>query len=309
MKALLSLVLMTGVIGSVQPAFAQVPVAPPAVWRLEGARSTTPTGPGRVKEVAGVLVSDSEGRQLRLEANGRAGFVVPYERITAMHYEEAKYPRRFLRRSSFYVTVHYSDVAGQPAFETIRLLSEQDALAALDALERDTGRTVGWSLATQSFLGIPIRADIGARVAVTDQAGQTTKGAITQLSASSLALDGSAGVARLFDETSVRKIRLVYSPKLDALFGAAMGASVGVLFVLLNPMGGTAIATDYLVVPAVFAGALAGGFMISGAVQSLFSNAYDVYRGDARGGFKTSAITIAPQVAQARKGVLVSVRF
>ena len=120
--------------------------------------------------------------------------MVPYERITAMHYEKAEYPRRFLRRSSFYLTVHYSDVAGRPAFETIRLLSERDALSALATLERDTGGTFDRSLATQSFLGIPIRAGIGARVAVTDQTGQATKGVITQLSASSLTLDESTGV-------------------------------------------------------------------------------------------------------------------
>ena len=145
-----------------------------------------------------------------------------------------EYPRRFLNRSSFYLTFHYSDVAGEPAFETIRLLSEPDALSALDALERDTGLTFDRTLATRSFLGIPIRAAIGARVAVTDQGGQATKGTITQVSASSLALDESAGVARVFDQTSLRGIRLLYSPKHDALVGLGTGTAVGVFGVYLS---------------------------------------------------------------------------
>jgi hypothetical protein len=315
MKALLSVVLMTGVIGSPQPALAQVPADPPAVWRLGGARSTTPAGPGRVKEVAGVLVSDSERKQIRLEAAGRALVEVPYERITSMHYEEAEYPRRFLRRPSFYLTVHYSDASGRPAFETIRLLSERDALSATDTLERDTERTFDRSRATRSFLGIPIRARIGTRVAVTDQTGQTTKGTIAQLSTVSLALDESAGVSRIFDETNVRKIRLLYSPKHDALvglgIGAAGGAFLGATFVGIS--GCPEEGCPRLSAAAVWAGIFGGlGALIAptaGAVRYPFNHAYDVYRGDAPGASESAAITIAPQVAQSRKAVLVSVRF
>ena len=54
-------------------------------------------------------------------------------------------------------------------------------------------------------------------------------------------------------------------------------------------------------------GALIG--MTVGALRYPLNKAFDVYLGDARGASKPSAITIAPQVGQARKGVLVSVRF
>jgi hypothetical protein len=320
MKALLLLVLMTGAIGSWRPALAQVPADPPTVWRLGGARSTTPTGPGRVKEVAGVLVSDSAGKQLRLDAAGRALFVVPYARITAMHYEQADYPRRFLRRSSFYVAIHYLDVAGLPAFETIRLLSKRDALAALATLERDTGLTVDRSLTAQSFLGVPIRARVGARVAVTDQSGQTTEGVIAQLSPSSLTLDESTGVPRILSEASLRKIRLLYSPKHDALVGLGTGAAVGAFGVWVSAgLGGCFSPTGHsgdCHVPRVAAAvaAVGGGLgalmgMTIGAVRYPFSNAFDVYRGDLREARRLSLVTIAPQVSQARKGVIVLVRF
>ena len=150
MKALLSFALMTCAIWSSQSALAQVPANPPN-WRLDGARSTIPTGPGRVTETVGVLISNSRETQIRFEAAGRTLYAVPYGRIVAMHYEERGYPRRFLRKSSFYLTFHYSDADGRPAFETIRLLSMRDALAALATLERDTGLTVDRSLTPQSI--------------------------------------------------------------------------------------------------------------------------------------------------------------
>ena len=242
-------------------------------------------------------------------------YVVPYERITAMHYEEAKCPQRFLRRSSFYLTVHHSDDTGGPAFETIRLLSERDALAAVDTLERDTGGTVDRSLATQSFLGLPIRVGLGTRVAVTDQAGETTDGAITQLSASSLALEESTGVSQVFDETDVQKIRLLYSPKHDLLVGlgagAGLGAFLGATFVGLG--GCPEDGCNHLGAAAVTAGVFGGlGALIGplvGAVRYPFNNAFDVYRGDARGASGGSAVTVMPLVTPTRNGVLVSVRF
>lgn len=315
MKALLSLVLVTAAIGCSPPALAQVPADPPAEWRLGGARSSTPAGPGRVKEVVGVLISDSEGKQIRLEVNGRALYAVPYEHITAMHYEETEDPGGFLWRPSFYLTVHYSDASGEAAFETIRLLSQRDALSALDTLELDTGRTVDRSRATQSFLGIPIRARVGARVVVTDQSGHTTKGTIAQLSAVSLALDVSGGTPRIFDDANLRQIRLLYSPKRDVLIGlgigAALGALVGATFAGLG--GCPEEGCDRLGAAAVWAGLFGGlGALlrpIAGAGRYPFNRDFDVYRGNARSASGSPAITIAPLVSPSRKMVLVSVRF
>ena len=297
---------------------AQEPNELPAVWRLTTARRAIPTGPGRRKEVRGVLISDAQGKQIRFEAKGRARFVVPYERISAMHYEQEA--RRFLRMSGYYLTVHYLDVDGRPAFETIRVVSEREALAALGTLERDTGRTFDRSGAARSFLGIPIRARIGARVAVTDQTGQTTKGAIAQLSASSLVLEEPKVGPRVFDETTVRKIRLLYSPKHDALVGLGTGAAYGVGGVYLSATLGGCFTPGghtsdcHVLGTAAAIGAVGGGLGAAigatiGAFRYPFNNVFDVYRGDVRSAYKTSAITIVPQATHARKEVLVSIRF
>lgn len=313
MKTLLSLILMTVALVSSQPALAQVTAIPPGEWRLAGARRSTPNGPARVKEVTGVLVADPERRQIRFETMGQALYVVPFDRITVMHYEETKYPRRFLGRPSFYLTVHYSDDAGRPAFEAIRLVSEPDAVSALATLERDTGRAFDRSGATESFLGIPIRATIGARVVITDEAGTTTKGAITQLSTSSLTLDVSTGVSRDFDATSIRRIRLAYSPRHVALGAFAGGALFGALMGGLSTAAFGGSGGEVLGATAAFAG-LVGGVCALGAVaigktHYPFNGAFDVYRGDARSPIGSSAITVAPLIAEARKGVLVSVRW
>jgi hypothetical protein len=271
-----------------------------------------------VKEVVGVLVSDSLGKQIQLEAAGRNVYVVPYERVTAMHYEEADYPRRFLRKSSFYLTLHYSDAAGRPAFEAIRLLSRRDALAALATLERDTGLTVARSVTNQSFLGIPIRARVGTPVAVTDQSGRTIKGVIAQLSAVSLTVDESTGVPRTFDETSLRKIRLLYSPKHDALVGLGLGAAMGAMLgARVGAGGGRGCGSEgchVLEGAAIYAGVFGGlGTLIGVTVGGLrypSNDAFDVYRGDSRSTSPAaSAVRIVPQFAQSRIGVIVLVRF
>jgi hypothetical protein len=171
------------------------------------------------------------------------------------------------------------------------------------------GGGAGWGLMS---LWRTIRAGIGARVAVTDQTGQTTKGTITQLSASSLELGGSAGVARVFDETSLRTIRLLYSPKHEALPGLLAGAVTGALMgsLLVAAFGGDA--SEVVGGAAAMAGILGGTWAATdltiGAFRYPFNDAYDVYRSAGRGAFR-SAITMAPQVTQARKRMLVSVGF
>ena len=74
MKGLLGLMLVIA-IGPAQPALAQVLADPPPEWRLGGARLTIPSGPDRVKEVAGGLVSDSKGKQIKV-APARKGVLV-----------------------------------------------------------------------------------------------------------------------------------------------------------------------------------------------------------------------------------------
>lgn len=316
MRGCLRLGVIVGILGSVQPALAQQPAGSPAVWRLGGARSATPSGPGRLKEVRGVLVSDAGSRQIRFEADGRTTSVIPYERIVAMHYERAQYPRRFLRRSSFYLTVHYSDVVGSPASETVRLLSERDALAAMATLTRDTGGTFHRSAAARSFLGVPIRAGVGTRVVITDQVGRTTKGVMTQLSAASLTLNESPGVVRVFEDASIRKIRLLYSPKRNALVGFGFGAGIGAFSgAIVGAGAGSGCGPEgcHVLAGAALGAGVAGGVgtligVTIGAMRYPFNDAFDVYRGDTRD-VSTTSVAIAPQLTRVHKSVLVSVRF
>lgn len=301
-----------------------------AASRFASARRLIRADAGRVKEATGVLISDPPGRTIRFDVDGRAVFAIPYDSVTAMHYEQAQYPKRFLRRPSFYLTIHYSDSADQAAFETLRLLSGPEVVSALDTLERDTGRTFERSLATRSFLGVPVRARVGARVAVTDQTGQTAKGTIAQLSTSSLALDESTGAPRIFEKGDVRKIRLLYSPKHDVLAGLGQGAifagvSTFMFGALGGCFGGEALGAgsgsggnncdvhDFLKFAAPVLAVSAGvGALIGptiGALRYPFNKAFDVYLGDTRSASTTSAVTIVPHVTKERKGVAVSLRF
>jgi hypothetical protein len=288
-------------------------------FRVSPARRLMRADAGRVKETMGMLTSDTSSRTIRFDVNGRTVFVVPYERITALHYEQGLYPQRFLKRPSYYFTIHYSDSTGRPAFETIRLLSAGEVLPALDGLERATGHTVDRALTTRSFLGIPIRARVGAKVAVTDQAGQSIKGTIAELSSSSLALDTPSGAMRVFEAVEVQRIRLLYSPKHDALVGLSVGGGLGALMTLQAAgLGGCFSATrtsDCHVarvmgeVAAVTGGLGAVMGMTIGAARYPRNKAFDVYLGEARDRSGTAALTLVPLVTQARKGVVGAVRF
>jgi hypothetical protein len=144
MKSALSLTLVASIVMAALPVRAQeatpTPViSPKAESRLPDARLLSRRAGGHVDEVTGVLVSDPQAKQVRFEMGDRAACALPYDRITAMHYEEGNYPKRFLSRSSYYLILHYLDSTGQGAFESVRLLSNRDVAAMLAALEADTG--------------------------------------------------------------------------------------------------------------------------------------------------------------------------
>jgi hypothetical protein len=276
--------------------------------RFADARRVTPKGGGRVEEAKGLFVSDPKDKELRFEVGGQLAFAVPFDRITAMHYENAVEPSKWgwpLKDTKDYLTIHYTDGAGRAAFETVRF-SARDVPPMLDALETHAGFKIDRTLAKQSFLGIPIRAAIGDRVTVTDQTGYNIEGTITELSASSLALDGST-----VDGASVKTIRLRRSPGHDALRGFGIGAVVGGIpgGLMGGALGGDARSAFE---SAAILGALVGGInaVLSGATASYrFRAVRDIYLGDTPAVSKTSAITIMPQLAKQRKGVAVSVRF
>jgi hypothetical protein len=265
---------------------------------------------GHVEEAKGQFVSDPQAKEVRFEVGDRATFAIPYDRITAMHIEEAVESSTLRGRlTKDYLTLHYADTSGQTRFETVRL-SKRDVQPALAALETDTGLTIDRTPAKQSFLGIPIRVAIGDRVRVTDQTGRTTKGTITQLSDSALTLDGLTAVPRVFDEASVKKIRLPYSPGPDARLGFGIGVFSGGLagaLVSHGDLGAILYGATKIGAPL---GVIATGVIVAtGAALHPFDKSKDVYLGGTRGASKTSAIAIGPQIAKERKGVLVSVRF
>ena len=319
MKALMPFTLALMAVITPRTASAQPGADARTEWRLGGARSATPTGPGHLKEVAGVLIVDRAAGQIRLETAGRVVFLVPQDRIAALHYEESDYPRRFLWRSSHYLTVHYTNPAGKPAFETIRFSSERDALTAIAILEQHTGHSVDRSPATESFLGIPNRARAGARVAVIDRKGETFMGTVAELSASALTLDATGGRARVFDATSVRQIRLLYSPKHDALVGFGMGAGLAIFAVYVSAGVAGCFAegsSGDCPVARTMAGAAAAGGGVGaligatiGAVRYPVNNAFDVYRAQPSVASGRPAVAIMPQLEKTRRGVTVSVRF
>lgn len=323
MKSALSLGLIICLLASMTPASAQEPnpighpIAPEAAKltalnaqsRFADARRVTPKGDGRVEEAKGLLVWDPQAKELRFEVGAQPAFAVPFDRISAMHYEKAVDPSKWgwpLKDTKCYLTVHYADRAGRAAFETVRL-SERDVAPVLDALETAAGLKIDNTPARRSFLGIPIRAAIGDWVRVTDQTGQDTEGTITELSASSLTLDGST----VFDGVSVKKITRTRSPGHDALRGFGVGAVIGGI---TGGLAGRALGGDArsaFEVAAIFGGFLGGvSALISGATASYrFRATRDIYLGGTPGASKTPAITIVPRLAKQSKGLAVSVRF
>jgi hypothetical protein len=271
--------------------------------RFADARRVTPMGGGRVEEAKGLLVMDPQAKEIRFEVGAQPAFAVPYDRITAMHYEKAVDPSKWgwpLKDTRCYLIIHYADPAGRAAFETVRF-SERDVPSVLDALETAAGLKVDHTLARRSFLGIPIRAAIGDWVRVTDQAGQNTEGNITELSASSLTLEGST----VFDGVSVKKITRTRSPGRDALRGFGSGAVIGGIAggLMARALGGDARSTFQ--VAAIYGAFLGGvGALVSGATASYrFRATRDIYLGGTPGASKTSAIRIVPRLATDDRGL------
>ena len=285
--------------------------------RFADARRVTRTGGGHLEETKGLLISDPKAKEIRFEEGDRPAFAIPYDWVTAMHYGQYGEAKRSFRnpfwtRPLYYLTVHYVDAAGQARFETVRWVSER--APALDALETETGLRIDHAPTQRSFLGIPIRVTIGDRVTITDLTGRKTTGKITQLSATALALDGSTGAQQSFADSSVQRVRLPYSLKRGVLVGFASGAIYGASsWMLLLADSGEWTTGDAMEGAALFgAGGAVLGAVIGpavGAVRHRFDRSKDVYVGGTTGASRTSVITVGPQIAKDRKGVLVSVGF
>lgn len=183
--------------------------------RFEDVRLVVERQAERFDDERGVLTSDVPARQLRFETSGRVLLEVPFDRLLSLHFEESKYPVRFLGRVAPYLTIHHLRDAGEPAFAILRL-SKDSAPRLLKTLESDTGLPVDRTPSMTSFLGLPIRLTPGYPVYVTNSTGQRIKGEIAGLSQSAIDL----GKLGRFEVASVRRIEVI-DPVWD---GAVLGA-------------------------------------------------------------------------------------
>ena len=225
-------------------------ISPHAESRFPDARLVSRHAGGQVDEVTGVLVSDPEGREIRFETGDRAVFAIPYDRITAMQYEEAKYPPRFLDRPSHYLTVHYSDSADQDQFESVRLLSERNGPSVLTTLETDTGLKIDRSVSMLPGLPMYVTAPTAAQTAASSfadlqgrlkpdqtvyvQTAEAAGGYGPRIRAKVLELSGSTlrllvdGQRREFAEGDVLVVSEHHTSKgKGALIGLAVGVGLG----------------------------------------------------------------------------------
>jgi hypothetical protein len=304
-----TMILIVCLVASAWPEGAQAQSA----WRV-AARLLVRTGGDHLEQPKGFLVSDSAAGRVRFEGQHPDRFEARYDRITSLHYEDgAKHPGRLFNKDvEFYLTIHHSDDAGRQLVSTVRL-NEDDVSSTLNRLEADTGLTVHRTEAKRSFLGLPIRVAVGDSVSITDVTGKELKGRITALSESSLAVGGSGGVARVFDEANVAKIRRRYNPGHEALVGFAAGVAIGggVAAMLCAANGGCGAGDlpEIVLIVAGSGGWMAGISVASGAVLHPLSKSPEVYRGGRGAGGAAAAVTVAPLLTRQRRGIAVSVTF
>lgn len=240
----------------------------------------------------GVLTSDVPARQLRFETSGRVLLEVPFDRLSSLHYEEAKYPARF--RVAPYLTIHYLRDAGEPGFAILRL-SKDSAPRLLKTLESDTGLPVDRTPPMTSFLGLPIHLTPGYPVYVTDSTGRRIKGEIAGLSQSAIDL----GKLGRFEAASVRRIDVIDDVWNGALLGAFL---IGYPLALVH-LDRTWECDDCSVLPSV------GGYAIGAVVGALIDRRVN------RLAYRAPEPRASPRVAwrpvfdNNRKGLHLALRF
>ena len=289
--------------------------APVTAWQVP-ARLIARTGGGHLKEPKGVLVSDPVTKHVRFEGNSADAFDVAYDQITGMHYEDgARYPsRRFNKHVEFYLTIRYSDNAGKQRASSVRF-DKDNVEPTLSRLESDMGLLIDRTVARRSFQGLPIRVAVGDRVVVTDVAGRTLKGKITDLSDLSLGVTEADTKVRIFDEGGVEKIRLRYSAGRDAMSGLGVGAAIGggFGFAFCTSFGncGARDVPAILAIAGLVGGILSAEAVVVGAIVHRFDKSQDVYLGHS-GASSSSArpsVGVGPIVGWKRRGLAMSVTF
>ena len=101
------------------------------------------------QQIEGTLVSDAKMKQIAFDANGNTQFQVPFDKVRSLLYERAAKPRYaaglllawpllFTKSKQHYLTIQYTDAAGEGKFQIVRL-DKNNVQAALNTIEADTG--------------------------------------------------------------------------------------------------------------------------------------------------------------------------
>jgi hypothetical protein len=227
--------------------------------RLVTARHRQGFRKARFDEARGALISDAQQRRLRFEGESGRALDLPFDRLVALHSESSGYPQRIFRRSGLYLVVHYSDPRDTPLFAIFRL-SVDTAEALFATIERDTGRVVDQTRATESFLGLPIHVLDGDSVVINRKDGPEIRGRFRSVAPDSLEVN-----AGTFEATSIRQIRVTDSIAEGVVFGGLIAALPAGLLSLNQCVSNCTL--WYPFTPGGW-GVIAGGIAIGAAIDA-----------------------------------------
>lgn len=249
----------------------------------------------RFHETPGTLTSDAVAKRLRFEElGGQQRFDISFDQLTALRLEASKWPVRAFRRSSLFLTIHYTRADGAAAFEIVRLPATSIE-AVTGTLSRDTGQTVDRSPTTTSFLGLPVHIRLGDRLVVTDTSGRRMSATLSGLSHAAVDLGPSGRI----EGTSILRIDVR-----DSLWD---GGTYGALLIglpVFYPLWNAQYCDDCSALPA-----LAEGLAIGATIGALIDRA--VMRSAFRRSDQTTPaprVQLVPMLGE-RRGVMASVRF
>lgn len=227
--------------------------------RLVTARHRQGFRKARFDETKGALISDAQQRHLRFEGESGRALDLPFDRLVGLHSESSGYPQRIFRRSGLYLVVHYSDPGGAPLFAIFRLpAGTADALFA--TIERDTGRMIEQTRATESFLGLPIHVFDGDSVVISRMDGPEIRGRFRGFAPDSLEVN-----ARTFEAASIRQVRVTDSIAEGVVFGGLIAALPAGLLSLNQCLSNCTL--WYPFTPAGW-GVIAGGIAIGAGIDA-----------------------------------------
>jgi hypothetical protein len=241
-----------------------------AAARFTGAHLMTPRGRERLDDMAGTFASDARTRRLKFEVDGGTVFEAHYDRVTALHYEPNRFPKRSFGRASYYLVIQATRGDGSSLIQAIRWTSKDEAQRAIDTVTRHVGREVERTEANRSLLGLGIHLAAGDLVYVTDRAGRRETGRVVALSPRSLrvAVADAPGGSRTYHDGDVRRVELGNRPisgynSTFTVLGACLGVVPGVV------LGGnmTADGGSYTAALGTLAGTVALGGFVGAAVD------------------------------------------